>query len=512
MSAAEEFLSLADQFHLGDLDTERQHPKTIHLSDWAHDNLTKAVAVLKEVDLDALNVLAGKAESLHPLAVTIRETLDRGNMIYLCGCGATGRLSLSLELFCRSEGMLPEALGDSVIAFMAGGDAALIRSIEGFEDHPEWGARQLEELGFADGDLLISSTEGGETPFVIGATERAARLSYERPFFLYCNPDDVLQRVAERSRRVLENEAIRKINLSVGPMALSGSTRMQSSTVLMAAIGFSMLHRQDPQAIGPALVALRDLVARTDESFVEKFILAESEIYQAGEHVLYEPGPFCMTVLTDTTERSPTFTLVPFERENSPTDRPCLCYLHLEGTNTPEEAWTRLLCRDVRSLEWEGQSHRTGRAALMSYDFSDAVVEKRAQRTAGKKHWRFDIDRVGDHIIWELKELRHDIPLEGAPLFAQHLLLKMLLNIHSTLIMGRLGRYVDNMMTYVAPSNFKLIDRAIRYVRALIERRHGQLPSYEETAHMLFRERERLQPNEPIVLKTMEAILREPKA
>jgi len=47
---------------------------------------------------------------------------------------------------------------------MAGGDVALIHSIEKFEDFPDFGERQLRELGFKQGDLLISCSEGGE-PF-----------------------------------------------------------------------------------------------------------------------------------------------------------------------------------------------------------------------------------------------------------------------------------------------------------------------------------------------------------
>ena len=43
---------------------------------------------------------------------------------------------------------------------MAGGDAALVRSIERFEDYPEYGARQLRELGFRDGDLMVATTRG----------------------------------------------------------------------------------------------------------------------------------------------------------------------------------------------------------------------------------------------------------------------------------------------------------------------------------------------------------------
>jgi N-acetylmuramic acid 6-phosphate etherase len=54
------------------------------------------------------------------------------------------------------------------------------------------------ELDFKAEDLLIASTEGGETPWVIGATIEASKISKHKPFFLYCNPDEVL--FVERSK------------------------------------------------------------------------------------------------------------------------------------------------------------------------------------------------------------------------------------------------------------------------------------------------------------------------
>lgn len=34
---------------------------------------------------------------------SITETLDKGHRIFICGCGATGRLSLALESLWRQE-------------------------------------------------------------------------------------------------------------------------------------------------------------------------------------------------------------------------------------------------------------------------------------------------------------------------------------------------------------------------------------------------------------------------
>ena len=61
----------------------------------------------------------------------------------------------------------------------------------------------------------------------------------------------------------------------------------------------------------------------------------------------------------------------------------------------------------------------------------------------------------------------------------------MILNSHSTLVMGRLGRYEGNVMTWVRPSNNKLIDRTIRYVDLLL-RRKGIACGYETIAQTCF--------------------------
>ena len=99
----------------------------------------------------------------------------------------------------------------------------------------------MRDLGFKDNDLLIASTEGGETPWVIGATEYAEKMSKRSPWILYGNPDEILVKTVERSKRVIENKRINKINLNVGSMGVTGSTRMQSTTILMYAIGLALL-------------------------------------------------------------------------------------------------------------------------------------------------------------------------------------------------------------------------------------------------------------------------------
>jgi hypothetical protein len=53
-------------------------------------------------------------------------------------------------------------------------------------------------------------------------------------------------------------------------------------------------------------------------------------------------------------------------------------------------------------------------------------------------------------------------------------------------------------MTYVSPSNYKLIDRAARYVRLLLAR-DSLDPPYADVVHTLFEVRPGLAPDEPVV-------------
>lgn len=505
LDQAREFLKIAPQFQLGELTTERSHPLSRDLSQLARENLPAALNCLKRIDVEALETLSPKADGIARLGSAIRETLQSGGRLYLGGCGATGRLSLAVEVLCREE-LLPREYQDRVIGFMAGGDAALIRSIENFEDLPEYGARQLRELGFGENDLFIGSTEGGETPFVIGATEAAAQHSQRSPWFLYCNPDDELKSRVERSRRVLENQEINKLNLTVGPMALAGSTRMQASTVLMLAILIAIDSGGDLSLVERKLTGFTEYVRTLDYTIMAPLTEAESAIYQQGNKVLYATHDYGITVLTDTTERAPTFSLPSFENTQDPRHPPCLCYLSLPQSPDSLSAWQHLLRRLPRTLEWEGICGFTGIDYFLGFDISARAHTHRTQRCGLARHHLFQIDQENGDLVLTLQEHRQQLPTGDRPSYIRHLLLKLLLNAHSTLIMGRLGRYEGNLMTYVRASNNKLIDRAARYVRELYHRKTGKILPYEQAIEAIFAAKDNLGPDEPIVLTALHSL------
>jgi len=501
---AEEFLAISGQYKLGNLVTESSHPDTSDLSALAAFDPNKAVSVLKELDINTIRVFSSKIKEICRLKAEVHDTLENGGNIFFCGCGATGRLSLTIETLWR-QSHSDDGLKDRVFSFMAGGDVALIRSIENFEDFPHFGARQLVESGFSEGDLLIATTEGGETPFVIGAVEKAVKLSARKPFFLYCNPDDLLCKAAERSKLVLENPGIEKINLTVGPMAVTGSTRMQASTILLAVAGIALLRNNDTdENVESAMDSFQRFWETADIQFIDKFIIREAEYYKRGEYLLYESdNRLGITIITDTTERSPTFSLFPFENENEPDQTPSLCYIYMPDSGNSTEAWDSLLWRSPRTLEWPDIDGIASMKRLLGFDFSAELVNRRKRSLRNSVHHLFRIRSEESVINFSLDELNYSLPVPFKdPLFI-HLLLKMILNTHSTLVMGRLARYEGNVMTYVRASNNKLIDRAIRYIDLILKTKKLEL-SYEELAHILFETIEKTPVDKAIVLATVE--------
>lgn len=492
----EQFLKIAPQFKLGHLVTESFHPKTTELSHVVKKDVASAMKLLQEVDRDALSILAKKEADLWNLYLDIQDTLDKGNKVFMCGCGATGRLSLVLETLFRQYFGSTE----QVVSFMAGGDYALIKSVESFEDKTEYGERQLIELGFGPHDLLLASTEGGETPFVIGACNKAQKTSSRKPYFLYCNPDDVLMPIL-RSKEVIENPKINKVNLTVGPMAISGSTRMQSSTVLMLGIGVGLLYKhRSREEFSEFYKDFLHRLTLTHYEALAPFTTLEANLYKQHKYLNYVTDPFlAISILTDTTERSPTFSLKGFENRLDHDGQHALSYLFIPEAENSGHAWSELLWRSPRPVEWSELDGRINKDKLFGFDISKQGLKNRKLHIPCEE---FSVTYDDGRVLFKCMNEEAVFHWGEDHLF-NHLMVKMLLNAHSTLIMGLLGRYEGNVMTWVRPSNNKLIDRAARYILQLLKQKN-KTPSYDEVVLKIFEEIEIVNENEPVVVRVVE--------
>lgn len=505
MNTADEFLRQKQLFQLGDLPTETPHPKTVSLSEWAKDDIEKALGVLREIDLEALRKIASLKSELRGVFESVAETLEKGDRIFLVGCGATGRLSLSLEYLWRRK----HRGSDQVISLMAGGDVALVHSLEGFEDFPQYGARHLLELGFTENDLLIGSTEGGETPYVIGAVEEAARKSKRKPLFLYCNSPRILIEKVERSRKVLTNPAILSYSLETGPMGLTGSTRMQASTVLMLVIGLALEFGRDIDQAFKVLNQWINSLANSPVEPLKAFVVRESETYQENQNTIYAVEETAITAFTDTTERAPTFNLAPFDNPQLLTDRHSLTYITIPSAHNSAEAWRKLLAREPRPLNWPDIHPKATPQYLTTFDFGKEAMKFRQSILPQSQHHVFKISLKEGALNFAFRELDYTFQLPRQIELFDHLTLKMLLNMHSTLVMGRLNRFEGNLMTWVYPSNGKLVDRAARYTQILLKRHgYGEFP-YDDIVRAQFAVKAELSPKESIVHKTIQRLVSE---
>lgn len=496
-----QFLSSQKQFHLGHLTTEKSHYLTKGLSQLCKNDLAKALTTLQAVDRQMLNKLSGYAAELKLLQSSIRKVLDKGSSLFICGCGATGRLALTLETLFIKE--YPNKK-KQIKSFMAGGDFALIKSVEDFEDKDHFGAKQLIDLGFKDGDLLISATEGGETSFVIGATLAAAKISSQKPFFLFCNPYRDLMKI-ERSVRVLNHSKIQSISVAIGPMALSGSTRMQATSSLLILIGIALLYYE---------LSEDDIVLKFNRYINElnkirynklyPFVNREYDSYQNNRLVNYLcDQAYAISILTDTTERSPTFSLNPFESNSD--KHLSYSFLIVENTQKSSDAWLAMLGRTPRGLNWNEIQKDLSLKAIYDFDISKNSLRRREKYGADT----FCIMKKFDSILFSFKNANVYFPIAIKESLFEHLMLKLLLNTHSTSLMGKMGRYHSNVMTWVKASNFKLVDRSIRYVDLLLKEQ-GHFENYQDILSRLLKLKDATNQDEPIVLKVVNSFINKP--
>lgn len=567
---SDDFLRISDQFQLGVLTTESSHPITAKLSETAKNDISAALAQLFEVDSDVLRkyrefALSGRAAGIKE---TLVKALKGGGKLFFTGCGSTGRLSIQLvsiwrdfwqrqrarDLKCTPP---PQDFEDRAFAVMAGGDFALIKSVEGFEDFTEFGKKQIGDLGVSGRDVVFAITEGGETSFVIGTAWKGVEAG-AKVYFVYNNPDDVLCRHVQRSREVIEEPRIEKLNLTTGPMAITGSTRMQATTIQLAVLltVLEMVLRElmkelEPKGAGalePAGVP-DEFLARLTElqaTLKSKPVLAqlarltalEESVYRASHKNNYFADRFGIDVLTDTTERSPTYCTPPFRKFDDTTATESWAFLFVPYAETPH-AWERIIKRRPQCVEWsegevrglvpEDRAPRTleivrkiSYPELMRFkvgldglkhrplgkgDCAVAIVgeEERASLLSPGGFHRTQLEsarkagsKVG--VVYfgheeSLKEVegfleqwdpecvavlvpmpKTDFLLEGVTRVG----VKTLLNTLSTCTMVRLGRVMGNYMIWVVPSNLKLIDRSTRYIQKLT----GM--NYRDANHLLF--------------------------
>src|SRR5271167_1246790 len=170
---------------LGHLLTEQEY------SEWRFSRSFSTSGILTAMSAADAAVPAAVARELPRIEKAvdaIAGALDRGgNLIYI-GAGTSGRLGVLDAAECPPTFGTPPGL---VRALIAGGDAALRRSVEGAEDDRDAGVRDLAGCGATPGDAIVGISASGRTPYVLGALTHARRIGAITSS-ISCTPDSEL--------------------------------------------------------------------------------------------------------------------------------------------------------------------------------------------------------------------------------------------------------------------------------------------------------------------------------
>ena len=540
---AKDFVENEKQFQLGFLPTECSNPITATLEEDFRRSTLAGVQCLqrgdRQIAITMRHVFASPEfrSLVDSMAATLlRPPAPRLPRIVFSGCGATGRLSILLESMWRdffhrraAELTADEArLADRVASIMTGGDFALIRSVEFFEDYAEGGRRQAAALGVGEGDTFVAITEGGETSSVLGTLAYAAEHG-AKCYLVFNNPADLLRKHLDRCREAIDNPKVTVIDLYCGSMSVAGSTRMQatSSEQLLGSCALEaalcrIMPRFAPETAGDYTLAFESLLAGLESpggrAGLVKAIDFEHSVYEAHGLVTYLADRCMLDLFTDNTERAPTFMIPPMRssRERGASQSWAFVKNPLYPT---ERCWSEMMRRHPRCLEFTSEDARSlgmpqsfvdspppiGYSDLLTYmignepaperiegrsravavtltvgDMPGAFVEA-AERLAAA--WP---ERVGFHVGRACSpaaapDIHIDMPIADSPLEVwKHLAVKLAFNCLSTGTMTAMGRVAGNWMSWVSMSNKKLIDRCIRLLAEL-----GHV-GYEEAAQRIF--------------------------
>lgn len=554
-AAARDFIDNEKQFHLGAIPTEQSNPLTRGLSAKIRRDTSAGVKLILDADryIPEVSLKCFESAEFKKLTADILRCMNEGRRVVFSSVGASGRMALQLDstwrlfwhqlidrLPLRAEQFVKMA--EMTDSFMTGGDRACVRSVENFEDYQTFGARQTVDSGVTPGDVVVVLAECGLSSSTIGSAIQADDMGISTYYFYY-NPKDILCEHLERARKVFSHERITFVPMFAGNMAVAGSTRMQVTTIELLLAGAALeiaayewlkenLDAQELEAVGAKALsgreyseAFSDMVRQMQcgqalESMAQA-VEYEADTYTRGGLITYITHDYLQDILTDTTERQPTFTLPPFRRTDD-SDSP-LSWAYAKDPLYPASiAWQHIIRRPIKGLDWTREDYikmnaaqaivdhppKVGSEELSYYDLGNSDDKTRySQHPAhlvlvdidglsshnGCREWyernlpKFDggmVLRIGNIPAEALGENEIRIPVSVPHTLMElmpHIMVKLAFNLLSTATMAKMGRVWSNWMIQVLPTNKKLIDRSTRIIAQL-----ANIP-YEQACEEFFK-------------------------
>jgi N-acetylmuramic acid 6-phosphate etherase/N-acetylglucosamine-6-phosphate deacetylase len=169
----------------------------------------------------AQRALTAAAPQLAALADAVAATLATGGRLFYAGAGTSGRLALLDAVEC---GPTFGVGTETIIALLAGGEAAFLSAVEGAEDNQAAAIEALAAHSFTARDALVGIAASGATPFTLAAINHANALGALTGAIVN-NLDSALATAAKIA-----------IEINSGPEIIAGSTRLSAGTTQKIAL------------------------------------------------------------------------------------------------------------------------------------------------------------------------------------------------------------------------------------------------------------------------------------
>jgi N-acetylmuramic acid 6-phosphate etherase len=202
------------------LSTEQRNPNSMDID---ARSISDILAIINSEDKKIATAVEDQIPYI-TLAVelVVKAFLNGGRLIYV-GAGTSGRVGIVDASEC------PPTFGvsfDMVQGIIAGGERAMFRAVEGAEDKPEDGFRDIDLKEVGSNDVVCGIAASMRTPYVIAAVKRAKERG-AKTLYVTTNPRKSLEHPEYKH---LADTVDVAICAEVGPEVVMGSTRMKSGT------------------------------------------------------------------------------------------------------------------------------------------------------------------------------------------------------------------------------------------------------------------------------------------
>ena len=194
------------------MNTERACPRYSSIDVWDAPDILDCII---EGQFAAVAAVHAARPAIEAAAIAMEERLrERGRLVYI-GAGTSGRLAVQDGAELIPTFGWPE---DRLLLLIAGGQEALLRSVEGVEDDVGQATQRMECHNIGADDVLVAVAASGTTPFTLSCLREGRKRGA------------LTVGIANNSGTPILNESDHAIWLDTGSEPIAGSTRLKAGT------------------------------------------------------------------------------------------------------------------------------------------------------------------------------------------------------------------------------------------------------------------------------------------